>query len=115
LARIEESEAAKMLSTASWYLEVRDPISAELFIRRLVERHPSSIATLEALRIVPDVLPKLPESVVRTAPDYRALRRALLKIEWDEMPAAATIPDPSAVPAQNDAGQSGRGAPEADR
>ena len=115
LVLIEESEAAKMLSTASWYLEVRDPISAELFIRRLVERHPSSIATLEALRIVPYVLPQLPESVVRTAPDYRALRRALLKIEWDEMPAAATFRDPSAAPAQNDAGQSGRGAPEADR
>ncbi len=92
LSRIEESEAAKFLSTASWYLEVNDPISAEQSIRRLVQRHPTSIATLEALRIVPDVLKQVPESVVKNAPDYRAMRRALLKVDWDEMPAAETIP-----------------------
>jgi hypothetical protein len=99
LSRIEESEAAKFLSTASWYLEVNDPISAEQSIRRLVQRHPTSIATLEALRIVPDVLKQVPESVVKNAPDYRAMRRALLKVDWDEMPAAETIPPASIPPA----------------
>lgn len=98
LSRIEESEAAKFLSTASWYLEVNDPISAEQSIRRLVQRHPTSIATLEALRIVPEVLQKCPESVARNAPDYRAMRRALLKVEWDETPAAAEIPMPPDAP-----------------
>jgi len=98
LSRIEESEAAKFLSTASWYLEVNDPISAEQSIRRLVQRHPTSIATLEALRIVPDILEQLPESVVKNAPDYRALRKALLKVEWDEMPSAPEIPEPPAAP-----------------
>jgi len=93
LARIEESEAAKFLSTASWYLEIGDPISAELSIRRLVQRHPTSIATLEALRIVPDILKLLPQNVIDGAPDYRSLRRALLQVEWEEMPAAPTIPD----------------------
>jgi outer membrane protein assembly factor BamD (BamD/ComL family) len=93
LARIEESEAAKFLSTASWYLEIGDPISAELSIRRLVQRHPTSIATLEALRIVPDILKRLPQNVIEGAPDYRSLRRALLQVEWDEMPAAPAIPD----------------------
>jgi outer membrane protein assembly factor BamD (BamD/ComL family) len=98
LGRIEESEAAKFLSTASWYLEVNDPISAEQSIRRLVQRHPTSIATLEALRIVPEILEQLPETVVRNAPDYRALRKALLKVEWDEMPTAPEIPEPPAAP-----------------
>ena len=93
LARIEESEAAKFLSTASWYLEIGDPISAELSIRRLVQRHPTSIATLEALRIVPDILKLLPQNVIDGAPDYRSLRRALLQVEWEDMPAAPTIPD----------------------
>ena len=93
LARIEESEAAKFLSTASWYLEIGDPISAELSIRRLVRQHPTSIATLEALRIVPDILKLLPQNVIDGAPDYRSLRRALLQVEWEEMPAAPTIPD----------------------
>jgi outer membrane protein assembly factor BamD (BamD/ComL family) len=86
LVRIEESEAAKFLSTANWYLEVNDPISAEMSIRRLVQRHPKSIATLEALRLVPTIVAKLPASVVREAPDYRTLRKELLGIEWDEMP-----------------------------
>lgn len=93
LARIEESEAAKFLSTASWYLEIGDPISAELSIRRLVRQHPTSIATLEALRIVPDILKRLPQNVIDGAPDYRSLRRALLQVEWEDMPAAPTIPD----------------------
>ncbi|MFM7259891.1 MAG: hypothetical protein ACKO3W_04740, partial [bacterium] len=91
LVRIEESEAAKLLSTANWYLDVGDPISAEMFIRRLVQRHPRSIATLEALRIVPEVLREVPESVVREAPNYRALRKSLLGVEWDETP---TMVDP---------------------
>jgi len=86
LFRIEESEAAKFLATARWYLEVGDPISAELFVRRLVQRHPKSIATIEALRIVPSIVARLPDSVVRSAPDYRALRSAVLGCAWDETP-----------------------------
>ena len=93
LVRIEESEAAKFLSTASWYLEVNDPISAELFIRRLVQRHPRSVATLEAMRIIPSVLTRLPKSVIDDGPDYRALRKQLLQIEWDQMPAPDAMQD----------------------
>lgn len=104
LSRIEESEAAKFLATANWYLEVDDPISAEQSIRRLVKRHPTSIATLEALRIVPDILAQVPESVAKSAPDYQALRRSLLKVEWNEMPAAESIPLPPAAPAPAPAG-----------
>ena len=100
LVRIEESQAAKFLSTASWYLEMNDPISAEMFVRRLVTRHPTSIATIEALRIVPSIVERLPESVVREAPDYRALRKQLLRIEWDEveMPTSITPPPAPAEP-----------------
>jgi outer membrane protein assembly factor BamD (BamD/ComL family) len=99
LVRIEESEAAKFLVTARWYLETDDPISAEFFLRRLVQRHPRSIATLEALRVMPGILPLLPATVVAEAPDYRALRRALLGVDWDEMPDPATIPDAPEAPA----------------
>jgi outer membrane protein assembly factor BamD (BamD/ComL family) len=87
IVRIEESEAAKYLSTANWYLEVNDPISAEMSIRRLVQRHPTTIAAIEALRIVPTVVERLPASVVAEAPDYRTLRRNILRVEWDDMPA----------------------------
>ena len=100
--RIEESEAAKFLSTAAWYLEVNDPISAELSIRRLVQRHPRSIATLEALRIVPSVVAMLPKSILDDAPDYRALRKELLGLEWDQQPdadfAAPTPAQPEPLP-----------------
>jgi outer membrane protein assembly factor BamD (BamD/ComL family) len=91
--RIDESEAAKFLASARWYLDVGDPISAELNIRRLVQRHPRSIATLEALRIVPGVIAKLPPSIVEDAPDYRALRRELLGVDWNED--APALPDAS--------------------
>jgi outer membrane protein assembly factor BamD (BamD/ComL family) len=104
LVRIEESEAAKFLSIANWYLEVNDPISAEMFIRRLVQRHPRSIATLEALRIVPLVIARLPQSVIREAPDYRALRKSLLGVEWSDIPEMASPTDPAAV----DVGGSGK-------
>lgn len=88
LVRIEESEAAKFLSTAAWYLEVNDPISAELSIRRLIQRHPRSVAALEALRIIPTILPRLPKSILEDAPDYRKLRKELLGVDWETMPAA---------------------------
>ena len=85
LIRIEESEAAKLLSTANWYLEVDDPISAELFIRRLIMRHPTAVATLEALRIIPNIMPLLPPSILTSAPDYKSLRVALLGIPWEQV------------------------------
>jgi outer membrane protein assembly factor BamD (BamD/ComL family) len=103
LARIEESQAAKFLSTASWYIEIGDPISAELSVRRLVQRHPTSIAAIEALRVIPSILAEVPESVVRGGPDYRALRKQVLGVEWDEMPDAVreaeAEPDSRAEPA----------------
>jgi hypothetical protein len=36
------------------------------------------VATLQALRVIDQVLAKLPESVRRTAPDYAGIRRELL-------------------------------------
>lgn len=88
LVRIEESEAAKFLSTAAWYLEVNDPISAELSVRRLIQRHPRSVAALEALRIIPTILPRLPKSILEDAPDYRKLRKEMLGVDWETIPSA---------------------------
>jgi outer membrane assembly lipoprotein YfiO len=90
LVRIYESEASKLLSTADWYWRANDAISAELFIRRLVKQYPDSVATLDALRVIPRVIAKLPQSVIRGAPDYRALRAAKLGIEWDTIPESVT-------------------------
>ena len=90
LVRIYESEASKLLSTADWYWRANDAISAELFIRRLVKQYPDSVATLDALRVIPRVIAKLPQTVIRGAPDYRALRAAKLGIEWDTIPEAVT-------------------------
>lgn len=78
LVRIDESEARKLLVTARWYLSVDDPISAELYIRRVIERHPETVAALDALRIVPGVIARMPASIAATAPDYQALAAAML-------------------------------------
>ena len=78
IVRIDESEARKLLVTARWYLSVSDPISAELYIRQVVERHPETVATLDALRLAPKILSQMPASLAAKTPDYRLLAEALL-------------------------------------
>ncbi|MCP3905464.1 MAG: outer membrane protein assembly factor BamD [Planctomycetes bacterium] len=89
LTRIDESDAAKMLETARWYLRTGDPVAAELTVRRLVERYPRSIAARRALRAIPAILARLPVSVIAEAPDYEILRAALLGSPAPE----AEVPD----------------------
>ena len=88
LVRVYESDAIKMLQTARWYVEVGDPISAEYVIRRLVEAYPDSIATIDALRMIPSILARMPEAAVAAAPDYAAWREAKLGLS----PAQAAVP-----------------------
>jgi len=84
LVRIYESDASKLLTTARYYLSIDDPISAEYTLRALVKKYPNSIASLEALREIPEILAQMPETVVRMGPDYRALREEKLGIPWDQ-------------------------------
>ena len=79
LLRIYESEAEKRLTTANWYWQVGDPISAEREIRAMVKKYPRSVAAIQALRAIDPLLAQLPESVRRKAPDYGAIRRELLQ------------------------------------
>jgi outer membrane protein assembly factor BamD (BamD/ComL family) len=78
LLRIYESEADKRLTTANWYWQTNDPISAEREIRALVKKYPRSIAAIQALRAVDRVLAEIPESIRKNAPDYAAIRAQLL-------------------------------------
>jgi len=78
LLRVYESEADKRLTTANWYWTTGDPISAEREIRALVKKYPRSVATLQALRVIDDVLARLPEVVRRSAPDYAGIRAELM-------------------------------------
>jgi outer membrane assembly lipoprotein YfiO len=84
LIRIDESDAAKMLQTAQWYMRVGNPIAAEFTIRRLVKKYQRSVATTDALRLIPEIWSKLPESVRRQAPDYDALRAGILGVQKPE-------------------------------
>ena len=78
LVRVYESEAAKLLNDALWYKNMGDFISTELTLRSLVKRFPKSIATIEALKIAPDVVAKLPALVAKGCPDYAQLQSILL-------------------------------------
>ena len=78
LVRVYESEAAKLLNDARWYQSMGDFISTELTLRSLVKRFPKSIATIEALRIAPGVVAKLPEGVAKDCPNYADLQSALI-------------------------------------
>ncbi len=77
LNRIDESDARKLLRIARWYKRTGDPIAAEMTIRRLVRQYPSSLAVNEALRMMGEILDKLPPSVLAEAPDYESLRAAM--------------------------------------
>ena len=90
LTRIDESEARKMLVTAQWYLKTNDVIAAELTIRRLIRRFPTTVASSDALRSMATILPRLPRSVLEEAPDYEGLLSPP-----DESPALDQDPDPA--------------------
>ena len=77
LNRIDESDARKLLGIARWYKRTGDPIAAEMTVRRLVRQYPRSLAINEALRMIGEILDKLPPSVLAEAPDYEALRAAM--------------------------------------
>lgn len=94
LVRIYESDARKMLVSAEWYLSINDPISAEVTIRRLVKQYPDSIASLEALREIPKILARMPETVVMNGPDYRTLRSEKLGVPWDQNIDLSGVSDP---------------------
>ncbi len=99
VTRIDESDASKMLETARWYLRTGNPIAAELTIRRLVKRYDRTVATADALRLIPEVLPLLPERVVREAPDYSALRAGILGVQGEPPTnAPKPSPEPSVAP-----------------
>ena len=100
LVRIYESEATKILSEAGWYEFMGDPISSELYIRRLVNEYPKSIATLLSLRDIPKIFNKLPSEVQKkiqtNGPDYPKLRKELLGLDWET--SASQLPKIDAVP-----------------
>lgn len=101
ISRIDESNAQKMLETARWYTRINNPIAAEMTIRRLVKVYPKSLATADALRIIPDLLPKLPERVLNEAPDYASLREATLGTSADPK-RSPRIEPPAKAPATED-------------
>ncbi len=103
LVRIYESEASKLLSEAGWYEYTGDPISGELYIRRLVTRYPKSIATLIALKHIPELFARLPLSVQMKCPDYAKLRQELLGLSWDAADQAvpALGAPPEGAPSEN--------------
>lgn len=94
-ARIGESTAQKVLTTAKWYLAIGDVVSAEFTIRRLLKKHPRSAAAAEALQMMPSILPRLPATVRAKAPDYEALLKAM---DRSTQPATQTNPAPQNVP-----------------
>jgi outer membrane protein assembly factor BamD (BamD/ComL family) len=99
LVRIYESEAARLKAQSDWYVRVEDWIAAERMVRKLVGKYPNSIAAIQALREVPTILERLPQSILKECPDYAALRKSIVGIEGPSDPAgiapAAETPLPS--------------------
>lgn len=101
LLRIDEADALRMLTTARWYLRVSDPISAERVIRKMVKLYPRTVAARDAMLQIDEILDDLPEGVRNDAPDYAALKQAILALE----PAAIDDPQPEPLAKASEAGQ----------
>lgn len=67
-ARLEESVAAQMLTTARYYLTRNDPVSARLTLRRLVRKHPDTAACTRALELLERNKWSLTPGTPRSAP-----------------------------------------------
>ncbi len=93
LFRIRESEAAKLLVNARWYLQTRDPISSERTIRQLVQRYPETSAAREAIELIPRILPRLPKPVLNTLPDYEAIAGTISRTSQPSAPDGQENPD----------------------
>ncbi len=96
IARIDESRAQKMLNTAKWYLKIRDYISAEYTIRGLVKKYPRSLATASALRLIDEIIPELPQSVLDEAPDYAAYQAGLIDLTESPLTSVEDDSEPEA-------------------
>lgn len=97
LVRIYESEAEKLALQARWYRKTDDYIASERTVRRLFRDFPRSIAAMNEAQTLPALIEQLPQAYVRTMPDYRPIRRALLGDEGDT-PLPTGIP-PRGTPA----------------
>ena len=73
--RIDESNASKLLHNARWYWKTNDPIAAEMTIRRLIKKYPRSQSAIKGIKLMREILPRLPMSIRDQAPDYEALFR----------------------------------------
>lgn len=69
-ARIDESAAAQMLETANWYLRRVEPAAAKLVLKRLIRRHPRSLAASRAIQLMQEKgwLEEAPPSAPPSAP-----------------------------------------------
>lgn len=70
LARLDESQGAQLLENARWYLRTGDEVSGRFTLRRLIARHPRSVAAERARELlrergwsVPGAPSDVPESV----------------------------------------------------
>ncbi len=80
ITRIDESLGQKLLRTAQWYLKVNNPIAAEYTIRKLIQQHEHTAASIEALEhLIPKIIPQLPPIVLEEVSDfYETYQEALL-------------------------------------
>lgn len=107
ISRLDESAAAQMLDTAKWYLRRGDPVSARLTVRRLLRKHPESIAAVRGLELAEQNQWPLTDLQPATdTPPMAANPQAEPKAETPVDPAAPAAPattpaEPPADPAAN--------------
>lgn len=69
IARLDESAADQMFETASWYMKRGDPVSARYTMKRLLQKHPDTVAADETRLIFKQKNWELPAARVKKSED----------------------------------------------
>lgn len=89
--RIDESNASKLLHNAKWYWQTNDPIAAEMTIRRLIKKYPRSQSAIKGIKLMREILPRLPQSIRDQAQDYGAFLKAEISEKVDKKEESSQI------------------------
>lgn len=92
-ARLDESAAAKMLDLAGWYLRRGDAVSARFTLRRLLAKHPRTVAAERAMAFMLEQGWALSEGAPAGAAEAPAADPASEPAEAEEPPVAETEPE----------------------
>jgi hypothetical protein len=106
ISRLDESAAKQMFEIASWYLVRNDSVSARYTLKRLIVKHPDTVAAKRAREMfierrwpLPEITKPVKPEAATTADETKEPQEEKTDQKADEKPAADPASEPPAEPA----------------